>query len=145
METATARFSSTTGDGVSLRERFVERDDAWPVGFFRRARTRVTSGDGGLKGVGARRVAEFFGAFERGETTTDEELIPTRARLDRAKGWVHRTGRRGRASATPEFPSARRGHGLRVPSGASSASMRPRRSASSQSAGRHPVVAAVAE
>ncbi len=54
------------GRRLNLRERFIERDDTWPVGFFWRARTCVTSGDGSLKGIGARWVAEFLGAFKRG-------------------------------------------------------------------------------
>ena len=45
------------------------------------ARSRVAGGDRGLQRVRAERAAELLGALERGETATDEELIPARAVL----------------------------------------------------------------
>ena len=53
----------------------------WPVRLRRRARSRVTGGDGGLERVRAMRAAELLGTLQRRETTTDEELIPERAVL----------------------------------------------------------------
>ena len=59
----------------------VKRRDALPVRFLRYKCTRVTSGDRSLKGVGARRASQFLSAFERGEATSNKELIPQRTLL----------------------------------------------------------------
>src|SRR5205809_1412515 len=64
-----------------LRERIVECHYACPVCLRRGPRTRVTGGDRGLERVRAKRAAELLGAFERGETAADEELIPATAVL----------------------------------------------------------------
>ena len=56
-QTATARLSSTTGEGVTCGERCVERGDARPVGVLGRARPRVAGGDRGLQRVRTARAA----------------------------------------------------------------------------------------
>ena len=55
MPTATARLSSTTGDGGDLGEPVVERDDPLPVGVLGAAGARVAGGDRGLQRVRAER------------------------------------------------------------------------------------------
>src|SRR5213594_1159401 len=64
-----------------LHERIVECHYACPVCLRRGPGTRVTGGDRGLERVRAKRAAELLGAFERGETAVDEELIPATAVL----------------------------------------------------------------
>ena len=81
MATATARFSSTTGDGARCDERLVEGRDAGPVGFVCRARARVAGGDRRLKRVGTERAAKRLGALQRRQSAADEQLIPERAVL----------------------------------------------------------------
>ena len=76
MATATARLSSTTGDGVSRCECRVQRGDPLPVGLLRRSRAGVTGRDGGLETVGPEPAAQRLGALERREAATDEQLVP---------------------------------------------------------------------
>jgi hypothetical protein len=64
-----------------LRERVIERNDAWPVRFPWQMSARVTRGDCSLERVRAAWVGERFGAVERSQTTMDEELIPPGAVL----------------------------------------------------------------
>ena len=56
-DTATARLSSTTGDGVTLRERVVERRDARPIGVRGVARARMARRDRRLQRVRPARAA----------------------------------------------------------------------------------------
>ncbi len=71
--------------GHELGESIVERGDALPVRFRRSTRASVTGGDRGLKRIGAERttesIADFLGTPERGETATDEDVVPARAIL----------------------------------------------------------------
>src|SRR5206468_555518 len=73
------------GRGHELGERIVERGDAPPLRFCRRTRASVTCGDRRLKRIGAERttesMAEFLGTLERGQTATDEDMVPARAIL----------------------------------------------------------------
>src|SRR5205807_8634240 len=84
------------GRGRDLSQRLIEQSDARPRRFLRGTRSGVTGGDCRLEGVGALRATQFFCAklfcaklfcaklfraklfcsIERGETTTNEELIP---------------------------------------------------------------------
>ena len=64
-----------------LRERHRRARRCAPSPFPRSARAGVAGGDRGLQRVGAERAAELLGAFERGETTTNQKLIPERAIL----------------------------------------------------------------
>jgi hypothetical protein len=64
-----------------LRELIVERNDAHPVCVSRRNRLRVTGGDRGLHRVRATSASKLLGPRERGNATTDEELIPLGAVL----------------------------------------------------------------
>ena len=105
------------------------------------ARARVARGDRGLQRVRAARAAERLGALERREPAPDQQLVPARAVLiEQQDRLAVAADARARArdawisiSATRPCTSGS--------SGASSASTRPRRSASSHSAGPHPVVA----
>jgi hypothetical protein len=80
MATATARFSSTTGEGA-MHQRGVQRSDARPVRLSRAGRPRVAGGDGRLQGIGAAQAAEPLGSLQRREAATDEERVPARAIL----------------------------------------------------------------
>ena len=113
--TATARFSSTTGDGATCRELRVERRDARPVGLVRCARARMTRGDRRLQRVRAARAAQLLGALERREPAADEQLIPVRPVLIEQQDRLARRVRRARAIATPGSPSAPRGRAPRAP------------------------------
>ena len=110
---------------------------------FRRGvtRPRVTRGDRGLERVRApcRRRAPRRARAPQGRGGS--AAGPSARDSDRGAGSARPTDRRARAAATPGSPSARRGRGLPAPRGASSARIRARRSASSHSAGPHPVVA----
>src|SRR2546422_11695283 len=64
-----------------LRERVVECHNTRPIRLRRGPRPRVTGGNRGLKRVRAEGAAELLGAFERGETAADEELVPATAVL----------------------------------------------------------------
>ena len=142
---ATARFSSTTGDGATCAERVVERGDARPVGLLGGAGARVAGGDRGLQRVRARRAAEPLGALERGQPAADQQLVPARAVLVEQQDRLARRADARAQRATPGSPSAPPGRAPRARSGTSSARMRPSRSASSHSAGRIQSSPAVAE
>ena len=58
-----------------LNERVVEGDDAFPVCGVARARSRMASGDRGLKRVRAQRARQGFCTREGSETSTHEELV----------------------------------------------------------------------
>ena len=106
-----------------------------------RARPRVAGGDRGLQRVGAERAAERLGAVQRRQAAADQQPVPAAAVLVEQQHRLARRARRARRrrdawisiSATRPCTSGSRG--------ASPARMRPRRSASSHSAGPHPVVA----
>src|SRR5207253_3262772 len=76
-----------------LGERIVQRCDTWPVRFFWSPRSCMTRGDCGLERVWTSCSAELFCALERGETASDQELIPVRAVLieqqDGLSRWAH--------------------------------------------------------
>ncbi len=81
MATATARFSSTTGEWRELGKFRVKLHDPHPFRLLCGGRSRVASGDGSLQCVWSPASAELSGAIERRETAPDEELIPARAVL----------------------------------------------------------------
>src|SRR5437667_362928 len=62
-------------------ERVIERSDSPPVRFCGRTRTRMARGDGRLNGVVAKRAAKPLGTLEGGQTSVNEELIPSCAVL----------------------------------------------------------------
>src|SRR5262249_26835157 len=64
-----------------LRERVVERDDALPIRLRGRACARMAARDRSLQRVRTEWLLQRFGARERRETATYEELIPARAIL----------------------------------------------------------------
>src|SRR4029077_15254384 len=106
--------------------------------------SRVTRSDGSLERVRATRAAEFFSTLECRKTTTDEQLIPQRPILieqhDGLSRWAVRAPERDAwisIKATRPWTSGSLG--------ASSASTRPRRNASSQRPGRIQSSPAVAE
>ena len=143
---ATARLSSTTGDGATLRERGVERGDARPVGVARRVRARAwQAAIAACSAYGPRAPPSASARVERGQAAADQQLVPARAVLvEQQDRLARRADARARAreawisiSATRPCTSGS--------SGASSARMRPRRSASSHSAGRIQSSPAVAE
>ena len=144
--TATARLSSTTGDGASCGERVVERGDPLPVGLLgacARARGRRRSRPAARTGRARRRAPRRARARPgRGGSAAG----PSARGPGRAAGPARRAGPIARArAATPGSPSARPGRAPPARAGASSARMRPSRSASSHSAGRiqsSPAVAA---
>jgi hypothetical protein len=55
--------------------------DARPVGFLRSTCSRVTGSDLGLQYIWARFAAECLHTFQRGKTTTDQQLVPVRTVL----------------------------------------------------------------
>src|SRR5260370_15989588 len=65
----------------NLGERLVQAGHACPVRLRPSTRERMTGRDRGLQCIGALFPAERLGTLERGETSSDEELIPTRAVL----------------------------------------------------------------
>ena len=140
MATATARFSSTTGDGVSSDERVVERGDARPVRLRGRARPGVAGGDGGLQRVGARRAAQRLGARQRGQAAADQELVPAPAVLveqqDRARPTARVRARAREAwismSATRPWTSGSSGHELGQDAAQAQRVLAQRRAASSR-------------
>ena len=80
--TATARLSSTTGDGASSRERVVERGDARPVGVRRRSRARAwQAAIAACSAYGPRAPPSASARVERREPAADQQLIPARAVL----------------------------------------------------------------
>ena len=80
------------GGWDKLGEGIVEGNDARPVRFFWSAGAGVTGGDGGLKCIGAKLLAEAFRAREGSKAAPDEELVPVRTVLfveeDRFSGGV---------------------------------------------------------
>lgn len=84
-----------------LGQSVVERGDALPVCFCRSARASVTRGDGGLERIRAEGTPEFFGALQRRETATDEDVIPARAVLIEEQD---RLSRRTDSRAVPPTP-----------------------------------------
>ena len=90
---------------------------------------------------GPTRAAERFGALERGEAAADQQLVPAARGSGRAAGSARPTARRARATREAWISISATRPCTSGSSGASSARMRPSRSASSQSAGPHPVVA----
>ena len=56
----------------------IELHDARPVGFLRSMRSRVAGSDLSLHDVRTTLTAEFRGRLECGETSTNEQLIPSR-------------------------------------------------------------------
>src|SRR6266849_6567164 len=64
------------GGWRELGKRLVERDDARPVRFFGGERSCVTGGNRSLECVRTPAAAKLLGPLQRGEATTDEELIP---------------------------------------------------------------------
>ena len=111
----------------------------------RGARPRVAGGDRGLQRVRPERAAELLGARERGEAAADEQLVPARAVLvEQQDRLARRPDARAEARRLDLHQRDQAVH-LRLLAAASSARMRPRRSASSHSAGRiqsSPAVAA---
>src|SRR5258707_275374 len=123
-----------------LGELCVELDDARPARFLGGERSGMAGGDGGLECVRATAAAELSGTLERGKATADEELVPECAVLIEEEDGLTRAAERDAwisMSATRPWTSGS--------CGASSARMRPRRSASSQRAGRIQSSPAVAE
>jgi hypothetical protein len=98
-------------------------------------RARVARRDRGLQRVRPQRSAERFGARQRGEAAADEELVPARAVLvEQQDGLALASTRAGSRDAWISISATR--PCTSDSSVASSARMRPRRSASSHSAGR---------
>ena len=81
IETATARFSSTTGRGCQPSERLVEHHDPLPVGVLDRRGDRVALGDRRLEPVCAEPATDPTGPAERGAAPSD------RARSQRRRSW----------------------------------------------------------
>ena len=106
--TATARLSSTTGDGASCGERVVERGDPRPVGLRRRARPRVAGGDRGLQRVRAeRRRPAPRARSSAASPRPDQQPVPARAVLVEQQHRLARRADRAPRAATPGSPSAR--------------------------------------
>ncbi len=85
MASATARLSSTTGDGViSLSAPYSPTMRAQSV-VLGGSRARMTGGDGGLQRIGAEPVAGLLGLrlglSERSKAAADQQLVPARAVL----------------------------------------------------------------
>ena len=81
--TATARFSSTTGDCGGLDEPVVQGNDPGPVRLLHRWRPGVAGRDLGLQRVRTERALQRLRASQRGETASDEQLVPAGAVLVR--------------------------------------------------------------
>ena len=92
MASATARLSSTTGDGVISRERAIEPDDARPVGLLGGARAGMAGGDRGLQRVGPERAAPV-------------RLAPARARRGRGGSGAGPSARGSGRAAGPARPT----------------------------------------
>ena len=103
---ATARFSSTTGDGMTVAQRVVERRDPLPVRVLRRARPGVAGGERGLQRVGPVGAAQRLGACQGGEAAADQQLVPAGAVLLGQRERASRPAPCGRPDARPGFPSA---------------------------------------
>ena len=111
----------------------------------RGARARVAGGDRRLQRVRAQRAAQSLGALERREAAPDEQLIPARAVLIEQQDRLARRARRAPPTRDAWISISATRPCTSGSSGASSARMRPRRSASSHSAGRIQSSPAVAE
>ena len=113
--TATARLSSTTGDGVTCGERRrrarAMRAQSVSSGV---QRARVAGGDRRLQRVRAARAAELARRARARRGRGGSAADPSARGSDRAAGSARPTGRRAPASATPGSPSARRGRGPRA-------------------------------
>ena len=105
----------------------------------------MAGGDRRLERVRAARAAELLGALERRQAATDEQLIPERAVLIEQQDGLVPTGRRAPAARDAWISISATRPWTSGSCGASSARIRPRRSASSQSAGRIQSSPAVAE
>ena len=81
MEMATARLSSTIGDGCRARQLAVQTDQLLPVRLLGAEGPGVAGGDGRLEGVGAARVAERVGPGQRVQAPVDVEAVPGAAVL----------------------------------------------------------------
>ena len=139
--TATARFSSTTGEGAtaaSVAYSAAIRGQSVSAAVRARAWQAAIAA---CSAYGPARAAQRLGPLERGEPAADEQLIPARAVL---------VEQQDRLARRPDARAASREAWISISAtspctsgscGASSARMRPRRSASSHSAGPHPVVA----
>src|SRR5258708_32204674 len=69
------------GRRCHLPKRLIERDDAPPVRLRWGERPRVTGSNRSLQRVYALCAAEAFGAFQSGQTATDEKSVPVRTVL----------------------------------------------------------------
>ena len=119
MPTATARFSSTTGDGVELGERVVERGDPLPVGLAGRCgRAAWQAAIAACSPYGPSGAAERSARVERRQAAADQEPVPARAVLLDQQDRLPRRARSRRASVTPAAPSARPGREPLVRGGA---------------------------
>jgi DNA-binding MarR family transcriptional regulator len=111
MATATARLSSTTGEGVDAGEDVVERHDLGPVRLPGVARLGVDGGDGGLQGVGP----DSSGGEARSTRATPSSIS---SRSQRDRSWSSRrmrspsVGGPGPAAGLVEEHEGQEPHGL---------------------------------
>ena len=77
MPTATARLSSTTGEGAG-GQHGVQRGDAVPVGVLGGGRAGVAGGDRGLQACTGRRPS-VLGPVQGGQAAADEQPVPAAA------------------------------------------------------------------
>ena len=126
--TATARFSSTTGDGLDAQQHVVEPDDLRPVGRGGGRRLGVHRRDRRLQRVGAEAPRRQRPLDER-RALGDLLAVPQRAVLVVEQDELARPATCARRAATRAAASARAGP-IASGSGSSSTSSRPSRIAS---------------
>ena len=143
--TATARFSSTTGDGDTVDQHPVERGDPGPVGLVRGHRPGMAGRDRRLQRVRAEVAAERLHPLQRGQPAPDQQPVPAPPVL---VGQQHRRAVRagpGRQPGGLDLHQRDQPVHLGLGPAAGPASTRPSRSASAHSSGRiqsSPAVAA---